>query len=104
MRPFRNRELIQFGEKIEIQDLGRHNAATVLNLSLLLAGPVQVVPDPKRKNFYDVDSGATVYYIYVAPVSKKIFLLATWKKRSLWPRWQMNITPSAGLMPRTENA
>jgi len=78
---------MNFAEVIEIEDLGKHPAATVVNLGILLAGSVNATPDPKRKHFYEIQDGttsssgfgSTVYYIYVSPFSGKIFLIASWK-------------------------
>jgi len=69
---------MNFGPVLEIDDLGNHDAATVIQLGILLAGTVNVVADPKRKNVYEVEGGSTVYYIYVSPVSGTISLLACW--------------------------
>jgi hypothetical protein len=70
---------MNFGEILEIKDLGNHPAVTVINLGILLAGTVNVTPDPKRKGFYEVESGSTVYYICVSRPKGTILLLATWK-------------------------
>ena len=70
---------VNFGEVLEIKDLGNHPAVTVIRLGILLGGTVDVAPDPKRKNFYDVEDGSTVYYIHVSPASGTIFLLASWR-------------------------
>lgn len=69
---------VNFGRVLSIQDLGRHSVATVVELAILLAGTVDVTPDPKRIHFYEIEDGPTVYYIYVSPVSGKIFLVAAW--------------------------
>jgi hypothetical protein len=70
---------MHFGEAFEIRDLGSHTAATVTTLALLLAGTVDVRPDPKRKDFYKVVDGSQVYYIHVSPVTGIIYLLAVWQ-------------------------
>jgi len=78
---------MNFGEVVEIEDLGKHPAATVVNLGILLAGTVSATPDPKRKHFYEIEGGvtsrsvfgSTVYYVYLSPFSGKIFLIASWK-------------------------
>jgi hypothetical protein len=70
---------MNFGEVLDIKDLGKHCAATVIRLGIVLAGTVNVTPDPKRKNFYEVEGGSAVYYIYVSPVTQTISLIATWK-------------------------
>jgi hypothetical protein len=69
---------MNFGEVFEIEDLGNHPAATVIRLSILLAGTPNATPDPKREYFYEVEGGPTVYYIYVSPFSGTISLLASW--------------------------
>jgi hypothetical protein len=69
---------MSFGPVIEIEDLGNHRPATVIDLGILLAGCVDVTPDTKRKGFYEVESGGTVYYICVSPRSGTISLLAAW--------------------------
>lgn len=84
---------MHFGKVVEVKDLGKHPAATAVRLGILLAGGVDVTPDPKRKNFYDVDGGSTVYYIHVSPVSGTIFLLACWKKVA-WPAPRVNVAQS----------
>lgn len=70
---------MNFGGNVEIQDLGNHPAATVIGLGILLAGTVDATPDLKRQGFYEVQAGATVYYICESSRSGIIFLLATWR-------------------------
>jgi hypothetical protein len=70
---------MNFGEVFEIEDLGNHPGLTVICLGILLAGSVNVTPDPKRKNFYDVEEGSTIFYIYVSPANGKISLIAAWE-------------------------
>lgn len=66
----------------KIEDLGKHPAESVDRLRQLLASGAHVRPDPKRPDFYEVESGADVYYIYVSPATGKILLLATWSNES----------------------
>jgi hypothetical protein len=94
---------LNFGDRLEIQDLGNHPAWTVIKLGILLAGGVDARPDLKRKDLYEVESVATVYYIYVSPVTGTISLIATWKKVArldpsklcLLPRTHGNDFPSS---------
>jgi hypothetical protein len=69
---------MNFGEVFEIRDLGKHSAVTVICLGIVLAGTVNVTPDSKRRNCYEVEEGSTIYYIYVSPVTGTIYLIATW--------------------------
>jgi len=73
------RRKCHFGERFEIRDLGSHTPATVTTFALLLASAVNVRPDPKRRNFYEVVDGSQVYYIHVSPVTEIIYLLAVWQ-------------------------
>jgi hypothetical protein len=70
---------MNFGEVLDIEDLGSHPPGTVIRLGILLAGAVNVMPDPKRKNFYEVRDGLSCYYIYVSPVTATISLIAAWR-------------------------
>ena len=86
---------MNFGEILEIKDLGKHGAASVVRLGILLAGTVNATPDPKRKNFYEVEGGGTVYYIHVSPVSGTIFLLASWRNAAMPPAPRLEIASVA---------
>jgi hypothetical protein len=70
---------MNFGDVLNIQDLGNHSVATTVELGILLAGAVDATPDPKRKHFYGIEGGRMVYYVYVSPVSGIISLLASWE-------------------------
>ena len=84
---------MNFGEVLNIEDLGNHSAATVVSLGILLAGTVDVTPDPKREGFYEIDGARTVYYICVSPLTRTIFLLATWENRAA-ARAQLHLADS----------
>jgi hypothetical protein len=84
---------MNFGEVLTIEDLGNHSAAAVIGLGILLAGAVNVTPDLKRKNFYEVEDRSTVYYIHVSPVSGTVFFIATWEKPAA-PRAQVHMANS----------
>ena len=85
---------MNFGEVFEIQDVGNHPALMVINLGILLAGEVDVTPDPKRKDFYEIARASTVYYIYVSPITGKISLVATWKNATR-PMPQLDVAGAA---------
>jgi len=86
---------MKFGEVFEIEDLGNHPAETVIRLGILLAGTVNITPDPKRKDFYEIYGGSIVYYVYVSPLSGTISLLATWRNV---PRGPCNILKLLALL------
>ena len=64
--------------EVRIEDVRNHPEETVLALRDILSGGATIIPDPKRRGFYEVQSDALVYYIHVSPVSGNILLLATW--------------------------
>jgi len=66
------------GKDVAIEDLGQHSADAVRGLRSCLAAQSRLVEDPKRRNIFEVQGCASVYYIHVSPVSGKISLLATW--------------------------
>jgi len=83
---------INFGRKLEIRDLGNHRAVDVISLGMLLTGIADVTPDPKRRGFYEVEHGRTVYYFSVSPLTGTIFLLAKWR-RATPPSLSVQKTP-----------
>ena len=69
--------------EVKIEDLRNHPAEAVISLRNLLSNGAKVTPDPKRSDFYEVESGSLVYYIYSSPTTDKILLLATWPNESV---------------------
>jgi hypothetical protein len=67
-----------YGQELQIEDLRNHPAEMVLALRQLLTGGAKVTADPKRPGFYEIESGAVVYYVHESLSSGKILLLATW--------------------------
>lgn len=64
--------------EVQIEDARNHPAETVQALRDILSSGATIIPDPKRRGFYEVPSGSLVYYIHVLPASGNILLLATW--------------------------
>jgi hypothetical protein len=65
-------------QKLQIEDLRNHPTETLMLLGELLASGADLMPDPKRPGFYEVEDDGRVYYFNVARPSGKILLLATW--------------------------
>lgn len=64
--------------EVQIEDPRNHPAETLLALRDILSGGAMIVPDPKRRGFYEVQSGSLTCYVHISPVSGNILLLATW--------------------------
>jgi hypothetical protein len=63
---------------VRVEDARNHPAETVLALKDILSEGATIIPDPKRRGFYEVQGESIVYYIHVSPVSGNVLLLATW--------------------------
>lgn len=68
--------------EVHIEDPRNHPPDAVLKLKDLLSGGATFIPDPKRRGFYEVESGSVVYYIHISPTTCNVVLLATWQKDS----------------------
>jgi hypothetical protein len=64
--------------EIRIEDPRNHPVETVLALRDALSQGATIIPDPKRRGFYEVHGESVVYYIRVSPVNGSVLLLATW--------------------------
>lgn len=72
--------VMKLENELFIEDPRHHSPERVETLRRLLAGGARVEADPKRSDFYEVESGSDVYYIHISPITGKILLLATWAK------------------------
>ncbi len=72
--------VLRLDQQPSIENLRNHPAAVVDQLRQLLAAGVQAHPDPRRKDFYELENGSRVFYIHISPVNGKVLLLATWSK------------------------
>ena len=70
-------------EIIQIEDLGNHSRQAVADLRCLLVRGASKVADPKRHNFYEIESDSLIYYIHESPLTGKILLLATWQNQNV---------------------
>ncbi len=72
--------VLRLNQRPNIEDLRNHPAETVEKLRELLASGAPAQPDPRRKDFYEVENGSRVFYIHISPLNGKVLLLATWLK------------------------
>ena len=64
----------------KIEDLRKHSAEQLEELSLLLEVGAPSRPDPRRPGFYEVDGMTSVYYIFKYPSGTKVLLIGVWEK------------------------
>ena len=92
--------LLKLNEKTKIRNLRNHSPESVNELQNLLAGGVAVRPDPRRKNLYEVDAGAHIFYIFVSPATGKVTLLALWdSERKIRPLAEGHLALAACCAP-----
>lgn len=72
--------VMKLDHEVYIEDPRHHSFERVETLRRLLAGGARVEADPKRSDFFEVESGSDVYYIHISPITGKILLLAAWQK------------------------
>ncbi len=71
--------LLRLDENPRIEDLRNHTAESVQTLGTLLRTGAPARPDPRRRNFYEVDNCSRVFYIHITPRGR-VLLLAIWSK------------------------
>jgi hypothetical protein len=73
---------LRIGKGLSIDNLNGYPAEIVAQLEVLLESGAIARPDPKRVSFYDVEDSRRVFFIYAAPGSGKVILLASWPATS----------------------
>jgi hypothetical protein len=86
--------VMKLENEIYIEDPRHHSPERVETLRQLLAGGARVEADPKRSDFFELESGSDVYYIHISPITGKILLLAAWQKDSV-PGEMLHATQAA---------
>ncbi len=73
--------VLRLNQMPTIEDLRKHPAEMLEELRRLLSSGAPARPDPRRKNFYELESGSRVFYIHISPVNGKVLLLGIWQKQ-----------------------
>jgi len=76
--------LLRLNGDPRIEDLRNHTVECVERLRTLLRAGAQACPDPRRRDFYEVDDSWRVFYIHITPRGR-VLLLATWLKDTPQP-------------------
>ncbi len=72
--------VLRLSQQLDIDNLRNHPQEIVESLRQLLAAGAPARPDPRRKDFYELEDGSRVFYIHISPLNGKVLLLATWRK------------------------
>jgi hypothetical protein len=68
----------QMNEHAKIEDPRNYGPEVVKDLRNLLAVGGSAQRDPRRENFYELESGGYTFYIHISPVNGDIVLLGKW--------------------------
>jgi hypothetical protein len=65
-----------------VENPRKYEAGAVEQLRRLLEDGSPAQGDPRRRNFYEIESQNETYYIYVSPIGGGVVLLAKWIRQS----------------------
>jgi hypothetical protein len=67
-----------------VDNLRNYPAEIIKELKELLLSGGSALPDPKRKDFYDLESHERTFFIQISSITGRVVLLATWRKAPFW--------------------
>jgi hypothetical protein len=73
--------MIQVERGVRIENPREYERCAVNQLRQLLELGSSAQLDPRRPNFYDIDSNGENYYFHISPVSGNVVLLARWLRQ-----------------------
>lgn len=63
-----------------VDNLRNYPAEIIKELEELLLSGGSALPDPKRKDFYDLEIYGRTFFIQISSITGRVVLLATWRK------------------------
>ena len=67
-------------KELSIENQRNYPPEIVEELRQALESGVPAHPDPKREDFYDIETDERVFFIWIKPGMGKVALLATWQE------------------------
>ena len=61
-----------------VDNLRSYPAEIIRELEELLLSGGSALPDPKRKDFYDLENHERTFFIHISSITGRVVLLATW--------------------------
>jgi hypothetical protein len=61
-----------------VENSRNYPAENIKELEKMLVSGVSALPDPKRKDFYDLKNHERTFFIHISSMSGRVSLLATW--------------------------
>jgi hypothetical protein len=74
----KRRMILKIDEQLSIDNLKGYPTEVVQQLEKLLNTGVEARVDPKRENFYDLETAERGFFIHAHPLRRRVTLLATW--------------------------
>ncbi|HET6142569.1 MAG TPA: hypothetical protein VFE02_03615 [Candidatus Acidoferrales bacterium] len=62
----------------DVENLRNYPEENIKELEEILLSGVSALPDPKRKDFYDLKNHERTFFIHISSISGRVTLLATW--------------------------
>ncbi len=82
--------LLKIEHRPNVENLRNYPVEIIKELEELLLSGGSALPDPKRKDFYDLENLGRTFFIHFSPTTAKVMLIATWLN-SQPPRFQSSI-------------
>ena len=79
----RGKMLLRMKQLPGVDNLGNYPAILINELEDLLLLGGSALPDPNRKNFYDLKALDRTFFIHISPITGRVGLLATWLSREV---------------------
>lgn len=67
----------------KIEALHTYPPSLVEELDRILNAGAPAHEDPRRKNFYEIESETEVFYVHMSPMNGRVLLLGVWAKSDL---------------------
>jgi hypothetical protein len=74
--------MLKFNQGVKVENPRAYETAAVEHLQRLLHAGSPAEPDPKRENFYKIETQRETFYIHVSPVSGNVVLVAKWIRQA----------------------
>jgi len=85
--------VVQLNKVPKIEALRPYPARTMDHLARLLAAGAPARPDPRRANFFELESDSETFYVHISPATGRVLLIGVWQRsglsRSLTPAVQV---------------
>lgn len=70
--------LLKIKHRPDVDNLRNYPAEVIKELEELLLSGGSALPDPKRKDFYDLENLGRTFFIHISSSTAKVMLIATW--------------------------